>query len=115
MFLRWRSEDGPRPNLVDAQGIAGDTLFRSLQPRIPTYVAVQYELSPRTVVPDHVTVALASYQYVGAGVLDPRGYWGWAARRYEKKVERDPVTHRSGLVTEIIPVLVADVTLPVNR
>jgi hypothetical protein len=30
-------------------------------------------------------------------------------------VERDPVTHRAGHVTEIIPVLVANVTLPVTR
>jgi hypothetical protein len=45
---------------VDAQCIAGNTLFRSLQPGLPTYVAVQYELAANTVVPDHVKIALAS-------------------------------------------------------
>jgi RNase P/RNase MRP subunit p29 len=115
MFLHWKAQNGPRPNLVDAQGIAGTTLFRSLQPRLPTYVAVQYELAANTVVPDHVTVALASYEHTDAGVLDPRGYWDWAARRYEKKTETDALTHKSGRVTEIIPVLAANVTLPVRR
>ncbi len=115
LFLRWRAQDGPRPTLLDAQAIAGNTLFRSLQPRLPTYVAVQYALAPATVVPDHVTVALASYQRTEAGVLDPRGYWDWAPRGYEKKVETNPLTHRTGRVTEIVPVLAADVTLPVKR
>jgi RNase P/RNase MRP subunit p29 len=115
MFLHWNTRNGPRPNLVDAQAIAGNTLFRSLQPQLPTYVAVQYELTPRTVVPDHVTVALASYEHTEAGILDPRGYWEWQARRYEKKVETNALTHKSGLVTVIIPVLAANVTLPVKR
>ncbi|MDN3351785.1 hypothetical protein [Actinomadura sp. DC4] len=115
MFLRWQARNGPAPRLVDAQGIAGNTLFHSLQPRLPTYVAVQYELAANTVVPDHVTVALARYEHAGAGVLDPRGYWEWEARRYEKKNETDPLTHKSGRVTRIIPVLAADVTLPVRR
>lgn len=115
MFLHWNPRNGPRPKLVDAQAIAGNTLFRSLQPQLPTYVAVQYELTPRTVVPEQVTVALASYEHTEAGILDPRGYWEWQARRYEKKVETNALTHRSGLVTEIIPVLAADVTLPVKR
>jgi hypothetical protein len=115
LFLYWNARNGPRPNLVDAQGIAGDTLFRSLQPRLPTYVAVRYELAANTVVPDHVKIALASYEHTDAGVLDPRGYWEWAARRYERKTETNALTHKSGRVTEIIPVLAATVTLPVRR
>jgi hypothetical protein len=115
MFLHWNPRNGPLPKLADAQAIAGNTLFRSLQPQLPTYVAVQYELTPATVVPDQVTVALASYERTEAGILDPRGYWEWKARRYEKKVETNPLTHRSGRVTEIIPVLAANVTLPVKR
>jgi hypothetical protein len=113
LFLYWKT--GPRPNLVDAQGIAGNTLFRSLQPGLPTYVAVQYELAANTVVPDRVKIALASYEHTDAGILDPRGYWEWAARRYEKKTETNALTHKSGRVTEIIPVLAATVTLPVRR
>lgn len=115
LFLYWNARNGPRPNLVDAQGIAGNTLFRSLQPRLPTYVAVQYALAANTVVPDHVKVALASYEHTDAGILDPRGYWEWTARRYERKTETNALTHRSGRVTEIIPVLTANVTLPVRR
>jgi hypothetical protein len=115
LFLYWNARNGPRPRLENAQGIAGDTLFRSLQPRLPTYVAVQYELTATTVVPDHITVALAGYQHTDAGILDPRGYWTYRPRRYTTRVERDPVTHRAGHVTEIIPVLVANVTLPVTR
>lgn len=115
MFLHWRPEDGPRPKLVDAQGIAGDTLFRGLQPRLPTYVAVQYELAAGTRVPGHVTVALARYEHTDAGILDPRGYWAWEARRYEKRWETNALTHKRGRVTHIIPVLAADVTLPVRR
>jgi hypothetical protein len=115
IFLYWNTRNGPRPTLKDAQGIAGDTLFRSLQPRLPTYVAVQYELSATTMVPDHIKVALAAYRRTAAGVLDPRGYWGYQPRRYTTRVERDPFTHRSGRVTRIIPVLVANVTLPVKR
>ncbi|GAA0316070.1 hypothetical protein NE235_28555 [Actinoallomurus spadix] len=114
MFLRWKARDGPRPKLVDAQAIAGDTLFRSLQPRLPTYVAVQYELAAGTRLPDQVTVALADYQHTDSGVLDPRGYWDWKARRYERAHETNPLTHKSGWVTHIIPVLVADVRLPVK-
>jgi hypothetical protein len=114
MFLRWRTQDGPRPKQIDAQAIAGDTLFRSLQPRLPTYVAVQYELAAGARVPDHVTVALADYEHTDSGVLDPRGYWDWKARRYERAHETNPLTHRSGWVTHIIPVLVADVRLPVR-
>ncbi|GAA4612471.1 hypothetical protein GCM10023195_53500 [Actinoallomurus liliacearum] len=115
MFLHWRTEDGPRPEQIDAQAIAGDTLFRSLQPRLPTYVAVQYQLAAGTRVPDHVTVALADYEHTESGVLDPRGYWEWKARRDETAYETNPLTHKSGRVTHIIPVLVADVTLPVKR
>lgn len=115
MFLHWRSQDGPRPKQVDAQAIAGETLFRSLQPRLPTYVAVQYQLASGTRVPDDVTVALADYEHTESGILDPRGYWGWKARRHETKYETDPLTHKSGRVTRTIPVLVADVTLPVRR
>ncbi len=115
MFLRWKPEYGPRPTLVDAQGIAGDTLFRGLQPRRPTYVAVQYELAAGARVPDRLTVALADYEHTAAGVLDPRDYWVWRARRYETRFETNPLTHRSGRVTHIIPVLIADVTLPVRR
>ncbi|MFB9831114.1 hypothetical protein [Actinoallomurus acaciae] len=115
VFLRWDTRDGPRPRLTDAQAIAGNTLFRSLQPRLPTYVAVQYELAAATVVPDHITVALAGYRHTDAGIVDPRGYWSYQARRYTTRLERDPVTHRSGRVAQIIPVLVADVTLPVRR
>ncbi|MCO5993920.1 hypothetical protein [Actinoallomurus rhizosphaericola] len=114
MFLHWRTQDGPRPKQVDAQAIAGDTLFRSLQPRLPTYVAVQYELASGARVPDHVTVALADYEHTESGVLDPRGYWEWKARRYQTRYETNPLTHRSGRVTHIIPVLVADVRLPVR-
>jgi hypothetical protein len=115
MFLYWKAQNGPRPRLVDAQSIAGDTLFRSLQPRLPTYVAVQYELAANTVVPDRVTVALATYEHTDAGVLDSRGYWDWAARRYEKKTETNALTHKSGRVTESVPVLATNVTLPVRR
>ncbi|MCO6006166.1 hypothetical protein NE236_14330 [Actinoallomurus purpureus] len=115
VFLHWRSQDGPRPEPIDAQAIAGDTLFRSLQPRLPTYVAVQYRLAAATRVPDHVTVALADYERTESGILDPRGYWEWKARRHETRYETNPLTHKSGRVTHIIPVLVADVTLPVRR
>lgn len=115
MFLHWKASYGPRPTLTDAQGIAGDTLFRGLQPHLPTYVAVQYELAPSARVPDRLTVALAGYEHTEAGVLDPRGYWIWEARRYETTTETDPVTHRTGRVTTIIPRLVADVTLPVRQ
>ena len=115
LFLHWNPRNGPAPRLAGAQGLAGDTLFRSLQPRLPTYVAVQYELAATTVVPDHLTVALASYHRTDAGILDPRGYWDWEARGYERKTETDPLTHRTGRVTEIIPALAADVTLPVRR
>ncbi|MEV0405960.1 hypothetical protein [Actinoallomurus sp. NPDC050550] len=114
MFLYWRTQNGPRPKQVDAQGVAGDTLFRALQPRLPTYVAVQYELASGARVPDHVTVALADYQYTESGLLDPRGYWVWKSRGYETRYETDPLTHKSGRVTHIIPVLVANVTLPVK-
>src|SRR5262249_24712506 len=113
MFLHWRSENGPDPKLVDAQGIAGDTLYRALQPQMPTYVAVQYQLTATTRVPDHVTVALACYEHITAGILDPRGYWDWEPRRFETAVETNPLTHKTGRVTHIIPVLVANVTLPV--
>ncbi len=115
LFLRWNGHDGPVPRLTDAQGIAGDTLFRSLQPRLPTYVAVQYELTPTTVVPDRLTVALVSYRRTDAGILDPRGYWEWAARGYERKTETNPLTHRTGRVTRIVPLPAAYVTLPVRR
>lgn len=115
LFLHWDTRNGPRPELVDAQAIAGDTLFRSLQPRLPTYVAVEYSLAANTVVPGRVTVALARYERTSAGVLDPRGYWEWAPRRYVKRAETDPVTHRRATVTEIVPVLAANVTLPVKR
>lgn len=115
LFLYWNARNGPRPKLTDAQGIAGDTLFRGLQPRLPTYVAVQYELAATARVPGQVTVALAAYEHTDAGILDPRGYWSWKPRRYETTVETDPLTHKRGRVTRIIPVLVADVTLSVRR
>lgn len=115
MFLYWKTANGPRPKLVDAQAIAGSTLYRSLQPRMPTYVAVQYQITATTRVPDHVTVALASYEHTQAGILDPRGYWDWEARRYETAHETNPLTHKSGRVTHIIPVLLANVSLPVKQ
>jgi hypothetical protein len=66
-------------------------------------------------VPGQVRVALASCEHTDAGVLDPRGYWEWAARRYERKTETNALTHRTGRVTEIIPVLAATVSLPMRR
>jgi hypothetical protein len=115
LFLRWKSSDGPRPKLIDARGIAGTTLFRALQPRLPTYVAVEYDLATGTRVPDRVTVALASYSRTDGGILDPRGYWDYEPKGYEKRVERDPITGRTGPVTHIIPVLAANVRMPVRR
>lgn len=114
LFLHWNTRNGPPPALVDAQAIAGDTLFHSLQPQLPTYVAVEYALAANTVVPGRLAVALARYERTSAGVLDPRGYWEWAPRRYEMRVETDPDTHRRATVTEIVPVLAANVTLPVK-
>jgi hypothetical protein len=115
MFLYWNAKNGPRPKLVDSQAIAGNTLYRSLQPRMPTYVAVQYELTATTRVPDQVTVALASYHHTRSGILDPRGYWDWEARSYKREFQTNPLTHRSGWATQIIPVLLADVRLPVKQ
>jgi len=115
VFLRWKSSDGPRPKPTDARGIAGNTLFRALQPRLPTYVAVEYDLAAVTRVPDHVTVALASYARTDGGILDPRGYWDFEPQGYEQTVERNPLTGKTGRVTHIIPELAANVRLPVKR
>lgn len=113
LFPRWGA--GPAPRLLTAQSLAGDTLFYSLQPREPTYVAVQYDLPAGARVPDRLTVGLAGYAYTSAGILDPRGYWSYDASGYRTVRERDPVTHRVGLATETVPRMVAEVTLPVRR
>lgn len=113
IFLHWPG--GPAPKLTTAQGLAGQTLFYSLQPHEPTYVAVQYDLPANARVPDRLTVALAAYTYTEAGILDPRGYWGYDAKRFRTVRERDPVSHRLELTTMTIPKLAAEVTVPVSR
>lgn len=116
IFLDWdTAKFGPRPKPVDARVIAGDMLARDLPPRVPSSVAVEYQLTATQRVPRHLSVVLAKYERTHSGILDPRGYWQWQARRFETRTETDPLTHRKARVTQIIPVLAARVTLAVRQ
>jgi hypothetical protein len=113
LFLRWPGA-GPKPQFTQAKAYKGETATWMLQPRLPAFVVLEYNLPQGAVTPDRITIDLADFEHTSAGILDPRGYWEFKAAGFRAVTVHDPKNGRLRATTEIVPQIIARVTLPVH-
>ena len=114
LFPQW-PRGGKVAVFSQAKAYQGNISTWQLQPRLPARVVLEYDLPAGMAAPARLTVGLAGFAYTASGILDPRGYWEFQATGFRAVRQRDPVSGRMRTTTQIVPRIVARVTLPVTE